>query len=186
MERVVKLRDKSFRKMISAEQIESAVSRVAEQLNRDYADCQTMPIVVGVLNGSFIFMSDLVRKFEFGCELSFVKISSYDGMNTSGKVKELIGLSGSIEGRDVIVVEDIVDTGVSITYTLRALRQLGAKSVKVCTLFFKPEAYRGTDVIDYAAMEIGNEFIVGYGLDYDQMGRELGDIYVFDGEASDE
>lgn len=185
MARVVKLKDKYFREMISAEQIEASVCRVAEQINRDYSGVRA-PLVVGILNGSFIFMSDLVRKFEFSCELSFVKLCSYEGTQSSGKVRELIGINGSIEGRDVIVVEDIVDSGASIVYTLNTLREMGASSVRVCTLFFKPEAYREAEVIDYAAMEIGNEFIVGYGLDYDQLGRELGDIYVVTEEQDGE
>ncbi len=178
MEQRIVLKDRVFRTMIPAKQIEAAVERVAEQINNDYKDQRGIPLIVGVLNGSFIFMADLVRRLNIPCELIFVKISSYSGMSTSGKVRSLIGLDRSIEGRDVIVVEDIVDTGVSITYLLETLRKEGAGSVKVCTLFFKPDSYRATEHIDYKAMEIGDEFIVGYGLDYDGVGRELPDIYV--------
>lgn len=177
MSTTIKLNDKYFRPMLSAAQIEEATSRVAELINRDYAD-SPCPIVLGVLNGSFIFMSDLVRKFDFRCELSFVKLSSYSGTTSSGKVRELIGLNNNIAGRDVIIVEDIVDTGVSINHSIEMLYAHGAARVKVCTLFYKPEAYRGAATIDYIAMNIGNEFIVGYGLDYDELGRELKDIYV--------
>ncbi len=180
MEQKIILKDRVFHTMIPAAEIEAAVDRVAAQINNDYQDRRTTPLVVGVLNGSFIFMADLVRRLNMSCELIFVKISSYSGMETSGKVKSLIGLDRSIEGRDVIVVEDIVDTGVSITYLLDMLRQKNAASIKVCTLFFKPDSYRATEPIDYKAMEIGDEFIVGYGLDYDGLGRELRDIYVVD------
>ncbi|MFI3289124.1 MAG: hypoxanthine phosphoribosyltransferase [Rikenellaceae bacterium] len=177
MKKRVKLHDREFEVMIPEERILEAVKRVADKINADYTsdDC---PILLGVLNGSFLFMADLARQLNFRCEVSFMKIASYDGCSSTGKVKELIGLNTSIKGRNVIVVEDIVDTGRSITYTLQILRAMEVASVRVATLFLKPEAYKGSDTIDYAAMEIGNEFIVGYGLDYNQLGRELKDIYV--------
>ncbi len=177
MEKRLKLHDREFRVMIPEAKIKEAVSKVAERINADYTD-EDCPILLGVLNGSFIFLADLARELNFLCEVSFMKIASYDGASSSGRVKELIGLNTSIKGRNVIVVEDIVDTGRSITYTLQILRAMEAKSIRVATLFFKPEAYQGTEVIDYPAMEIGSEFIVGYGLDYNQLGRELKDIYV--------
>lgn len=163
--------------MIPAEKIDEAVTAVAERINRDYADKET-PLFVGVLNGSFMFMSDLIKKIEFQNELSFVKLASYEGTSSTGQVKSLLGLNGSIEGRHVIVVEDIVDTGESIEHMLRDLEARRPASVAVCTLFFKPASYRKSYPIQYRAMEIGNEFIVGYGLDYDQLGRSLKDIYV--------
>lgn len=169
--------DRNFEIMIPAEKIRGAVEAVAEKINRDYTNGDKV-VLLGVLNGSFIFLSDLVRLLKFPVEISFVKIASYDGASSSGVVKSLIGLNRSIEGRKVIVVEDIVDTGGSITYMLDQLSQLGVEDAKVCTLFFKPEAYKATAKIDYVAMEIGNEFIVGYGLDYNELGRELPDIYV--------
>ncbi len=177
MEKRIKLHDREFRVMISAEKIEEAISNIAEKINRDYADVEC-PILLGVLNGSFVFLADLARKLDFTCEVSFVKLASYEGCSSTGKVQELIGLNNSIEGRNVIVVEDIVDSGRSIAYTLQTLRAKKAASVKVATLFFKPNAYKESETIDYIALEIGNEFIVGYGLDYDQLGRELKDIYV--------
>ena len=131
-----------------------------------------------MLNGSFMFMSDLIKKIEFQNELSFVKLASYEGTSSTGQVKSLLGLNGSIEGRHVIVVEDIVDTGESIEHMLRDLEARRPASVAVCTLFFKPNSYRKQIPIEYKALEIGNEFIVGYGLDYDQLGRNLKDIYV--------
>lgn len=182
MERVIRLHDKTFEVMIPAERIDGAVSAVAEQINRDYAD-KPNPLFVGVLNGSFMFMSDLMKKIEFDCELSFVKIASYSGVQSSGDVKELIGLHNDIEGRHVVIVEDIVDTGNSIEHMVRMLERYKPASVEVCTLFFKPASYSKTLPIRYRALEIGNEFIVGYGLDYNQLGRNLKDVYVVkDGE----
>lgn len=177
MEKVIKLHDRTFRVMIPAAKIDEAVTAVAQRINADYADKDT-PLFVGVLNGSFMFMSDLIKKIEFNSELSFVKLSSYEGTQTTGDVKCLIGLNLSLEGRHVIIVEDIVDTGESIERMVRDLEKLHPASIAVCTLFFKPGSYRKQIPIEYKAMEIGNEFIVGYGLDYDQLGRNLKDIYV--------
>ena len=177
MDKVIKLHDRKFRVMIPAAKIDEAVTAVAQRINADYADKDT-PLFVGVLNGSFMFMSDLIKKIEFNNELSFVKLASYEGTQTTGDVKCLIGLNQSLEGRHVIIVEDIVDTGESIERMVRDLEKLHPASIAVCTLFFKPGSYRKQIPIDYRAMEIGNEFIVGYGLDYNQLGRNLKDIYV--------
>ena len=177
MDKVIKLHDRKFRVMIPAAKIDEAVTAVAQRINADYADKDT-PLFVGVLNGSFMFMSDLIKKIEFNSELSFVKLASYEGTQTTGDVKCLIGLNQSLEGRHVIIVEDIVDTGESIERMVRDLEKLHPASIAVCTLFFKPGSYRKQIRIDYRAMEIGNEFIVGYGLDYNQLGRNLKDIYV--------
>lgn len=181
MEKTVKLHDKTFRVMIPAEKIDQAVAAVAERINRDYADKET-PLFVGVLNGSFMFLSDLIKKIEFNSELSFVKLASYAGTSSTGQVKSLIGLNGSIEGRHVIIVEDIVDTGESIAHMIADLQGRKPASIEVCTLFFKPASYSKEYPIRYRALEIGNEFIVGYGLDYDQLGRNLKDIYVVTNE----
>ena len=177
MKKTVTLNDKTFEVMIPAHEIDRAVAAVAERLNADYGD-KERPIFVGVLNGAFMFLSDLIKKIDFNNELSFVKLASYEGTSSTGEVKSLIGLNGSIEGRHVIVVEDIVDTGESIEHMMRDLQARRPASVEVCTLFFKPGSYRKQVPIKYRAMEIGNEFIVGYGLDYDQLGRSLKDIYV--------
>ena len=173
----VTLLDKTFEVMISAEEIDRAVEAVASKINADYADRET-PLFLGVLNGSFMFMSDLMKKVDFNCELSFVKLASYAGTSTTGKVQELIGLKNNIEGRHVIVVEDIVDTGESIEHLMRSLSGHNPASVEVATLFFKPNSYSKQIPIKYKALEIGNEFIVGYGLDYDQLGRNLKDVFV--------
>ena len=181
MEKTVKLHDKTFRVMIPAEKIDQAVTAVAERINNDYADKDT-PLFVGVLNGSFMFLSDLIKKIEFNSELSFVKISSYEGTSSTGQIRSLIGLNGSIEGRHVIIVEDIVDTGESIAHMIADLESRKPASVEVCTLFSKPASYSKQYPIRYRALEIGNEFIVGYGLDYDQLGRNLKDVYVVTNE----
>ncbi len=173
----IKIVDREFEIMIPAERIAEAVKSVAEKMNRCYT-ADDKVILLGVLNGSFIFLADLARELTFAPEVSFVKLSSYDGCCSTNNVRELIGLCDSIEGRNVVIVEDIVDTGHSITHMLEALKQCKVASARVCTLFFKPNAYRGEAPIDFPAMEIGNEFIVGYGLDYNEMGRELKDIYV--------
>lgn len=176
----IKLGDKTFKVMIPAEEIDKAVERVAEKLNERYAD--STPIFLGVLSGAFLFLSDLVRKTSFDCQLAFVKISSYEGTQSTGVVKQQFGVDFDIEGRDIIIVEDIVETGHSMNYLLDHLRRKNPRSIAICTLFFKPEKFLYEYPIDYVAMPIGNEFIVGYGLDYDQLGRNLKDIYVIDEE----
>jgi hypoxanthine phosphoribosyltransferase len=174
----IKLHDKSFRVLIPAEKIDKAVARVAEQLDERYKG--KTPIFLGVLNGSFLFLSDLIRKVSFDNELAFVKISSYEGTDSTGCVKQQLGVDIDIEGRDIIIVEDIVETGHSMAYLLDYLKPMNPASISICTLFFKPEKFLYEYKIDYTALSIGNEFIVGYGLDYNQLGRNLKDIYVID------
>lgn len=164
--------------MIPAEEIDAAVGRVAEQLNLRYEG--RTPVFLGVLSGSFLFLSDLVRKTTFDSQLAFVKISSYDGTESTGEVKQQLGIDFDIEGRDIIIVEDIVETGHSMNYLLDYLRKRKPASISICTLFFKPEKFLYEYKIDYTALSIGGEFIVGYGLDYNQLGRNLKDIYVVD------
>lgn len=164
--------------MIPASEIDKAVERVAEQLNKRYEG--HTPVFLGVLSGSFLFLSDLVRKTTFDSQLAFVKISSYDGTESTGQVKQQFGVDFDIEGRDIIIVEDIVETGHSMNYLLDYLRSKNPASISICTLFFKPDKFLYEYKIDYTALSIGNEFIVGYGLDYNQLGRNLKDIYVID------
>jgi hypoxanthine phosphoribosyltransferase len=178
MESKIKLHDKSFRVLISAEEIDKAVSRVAEQLNERYEG--RTPIFLGVLNGSYLFLADLVRKVNLDSQVAFVKISSYNGTESSGCVQQQLDVDFDIAGRDVIVVEDIVETGHSMNYLLNHLQAKNPASLSICTLFFKPEKFLYDYKIDYTALSIGNEFIVGYGLDYNQLGRNLKDIYVID------
>lgn len=182
MKERVTLNDKTFEVMIPAEEINKAVTAVAERLNVDYASTNKAPIFVGVLSGSYMFLADLVRKTTFNNEITFVKISSYEGTESTGTVKQKLGIDFDIEGRDIIIVEDIVETGHSINHMINYIKSLNPHSVEVCTLFFKPEKYLYELPIKYCAMEIGNEFIVGYGLDYDQLGRNLKDIYVLANE----
>jgi hypoxanthine phosphoribosyltransferase len=172
------LHDKRFRVMISAEEIDKAVTQIAEQLNERYVG--RTPVFLGVLSGSFLFLSDLVRKTTFNSQLAFVKISSYQGTESTGKVKQQLGVNFDIEGRDIIIVEDIIETGHSMNYLLDHLREKNPASISICTLFFKPEKFLYEYEVDYVALSIGNEFIVGYGLDYNQLGRNLKDIYVID------
>ena len=178
MNNKITLNDKSFRVLIPAEEIDKAVSRVAEQLNERYNG--RAPIFLGVLSGSFHFLSDLVRKIDFESQVTFVKLSSYNGTESTGNVTQQLGIDIDIEGRDIIIVEDIVETGHSMSYLLDYLRAKRPASVAICTLFFKPDKFLYNYKIDYTALSIGNEFIVGYGLDYNQLGRNLKDIYVID------
>lgn len=174
----IKLQDKTFKVMIPAEEIDAAVERVAQQLNERYVG--HTPVFLGVLSGSFLFLSDLVRKTTFDSQLAFVKISSYEGTHSTGEVRQQLGIDFDIEGRDIIIVEDIVETGHSMNYLLDYLKRRKPASISICTLFFKPEKFLYEYKIDYTALSIGNEFIVGYGLDYNQLGRNLKDIYVVD------
>ena len=174
----ITLNDKVFRVMIPAKQIDAAVDRVAASLNERYAG--RTPIFLGVLSGSFLFLSDLVRKTTFDSQISFVKISSYQGTESTGEVKQQLGVDFDIEGRDIIIVEDIIETGHSMNYLLDYLRSKNPASISICTLFFKPDKFLYEYDVDYVALSIGNEFIVGYGLDYNQLGRNLKDIYVID------
>lgn len=178
----IKLNDRIFKVMISAEQIDQAVAKVANRLNEDYSACAKPPIFVGVLCGAFVFLADVVRKVNFDNEVTFIQVSSYTGTESTGKVKQKLGIDFDITGRDIILVEDIVETGHSIEHMVEYLQSLSPNSIEVCTLFYKPEKYLYDRQIKYVAMEIGNEFIVGYGLDYNQIGRNLKDIYVVDNE----
>ena len=174
----IKLQDKWFKVLIPASEIDAAVERVAQQLNKRYEG--HTPIFLGVLSGSFLFLSDLVRKISFDSQLAFVKISSYSGTESTGNVQQQLGIDFDIEGRDIIIVEDIVETGHSMNYLLDYLKAKNPASISICTLFFKPDKFLYEYKIDYTALSIGNEFIVGYGLDYNQLGRNLKDIYVVD------
>lgn len=176
---VIKLHDKNFKVCMTARQIDEAVNNVAKKINSDLKDVD-VPIFLSVLNGSFMFTADLMRKIEIKSDIVFVKLASYDGTSSTGEVKQILGLNKSVKGRTVIVIEDIVETGNTIEEMYRILKEAGAEEIKICTLLFKPNAYRKDIKIDYAALQIPNDFIVGYGLDYDQLGRQYKDIYVLD------
>ena len=172
----VKLKDKEFRVSISAEKIQEVVAGMAKKINKDYKD-KNIPLFISILNGSFMFTADLFKHIDFTCEVTFLKLTSYKGTSTTGSVRQLIGVNESIEGRDVIVLEDIVDTGITIEQIMGQLKSFEPASVKVASLLFKPAAYQKDFKIDYIGMEIPNDFIIGYGLDYDGLGRNLADIY---------
>ena len=178
---VIKLHDKTFRKSIPYAQVDQAIQAVADRINADYAGKPT-PLFLGVLNGAFMFMSELVKKINFNCEISFVKIASYQGTMSSGNITELIGMLNNLDGRHVIVVEDIVDTGSSIEHIMKSMAGHNPASVAIATLLFKPESYSKDIRINYSALSVPNDFIVGFGLDYDQLGRNLKDIYLLDNE----
>ena len=173
--KTVRVLDKEFSLYIPQEKIENAIQHVADQINHDLNGQN--PLFLVVLNGAFMFASELFKRLTIPCEISFVKLSSYSGTETTNVVRELIGLDHSLEGRHVVLVEDIVDTGHTMKYTLEKLRQLRAVDARIATLFFKPESFQYNYPINYKGMDISNEFIVGYGLDYNQQGRNLPDIY---------
>lgn len=172
----IEIEDKEFDLLIEYDQIKKRIRFLGIQLNVDYEN--RVPIFLGVLNGSFIFMADLIKEINISSEISFVKVSSYDGADTSsGKVKEVIGLDINLKNRDVIIVEDIVDTGVTLSYLLEKIHQQEPASVAICSLLLKPHSMKKEIDIDYVGFEIPNEFVVGYGLDYKGLGRNLTDIY---------
>jgi len=171
----VKLLDKEFEISISAQEIDASIEKVAKQINKDYEGKN--PLFIIVLNGAFMFASDLLKKINIDCQITFVKLSSYVGTKSTHLVRELIGLDESLSGRQVIVVEDIIDTGITMANTIPKLMKLQADDVKIATLLFKPNAFQKDYPIDYIGIEIPNDFIVGYGLDYDGFGRNLPDIY---------
>jgi hypoxanthine phosphoribosyltransferase len=171
----VKLLDREFELSIPEEKLLKAVDKVAEQMNKDLEGKN--PLMVCVLNGSFMFASDLMKRLTIPCEISFVKLSSYSGTGSTGTVKELIGLNEDIKGRTIVLLEDIVDTGLTIINTVEHVKQMGPADVKVATMLFKPDACKRDVKLDYVGMDIPNDFIVGYGLDYDGYGRNLKDIY---------
>lgn len=171
----VQVRELFFEKFIDREVIEAAVQKVADEINREYVGKN--PLLLAILNGSFIFASDLMRKLTIPCEISFVKFASYDGTLTTSKVKELIGVGEELEGRHIIVVEDIVDTGITVHKLLQDISEKNPLDVRLACFCFKPEAFEKDFSIDYLGMEIPNVFIVGYGLDYNGYGRNLPDIY---------
>lgn len=172
----IKVKDKEFEKSIPYEEIQKAIKKVAEHINKDYEGKDT-PLFLSILNGAFMFTADVFKELSVSSEVSFVKFSSYRGTTSSGKVKELIGLNEDLSGRHVIIMEDIVDTGLTINNVIRQIKSYNPKDVKVATLLFKPDACVEEVSLDYVGMKIPNEFIVGYGLDYDGLGRNLKDIY---------
>lgn len=171
----IRVLDKQFKEFISSSTIESRIEEMTAIMNTDLKDSELL--FIGVLNGSFMFAADLYRRINLPAQISFLKLSSYDGMESTGNIRRLIGLNEDLTGKTVIVVEDIIDSGRTLQGIVEDLNKRGATEIKVVTLLFKPDAYMGTYEIDYTGFEIPNDFVVGYGLDYDGYGRNLSSIY---------
>ena len=172
---VIQLHDKEFVPFISAEEIDFAIKRMAEEVEADFAD--EIPEFVGVLNGSFMVVADFFKHYKKPCELSFIKLSSYEGTSSTHEIKQLIGLSQDLTGRSVVIIEDIVDTGNTLVELKELFKKQNVKHLKMATLFFKPDAYKKDIKIDYVGIRIPDKFIVGYGLDYDGLGRNIPEVY---------
>ena len=171
----ISVHDKEFIPYLTSAEIEVQVQRVADEINRDYAGKK--PLFVAILNGAFMFASDLFKKINVETEICFIKLASYKGVKSTGKVITAIGLDAELYGRDVIIVEDIVDTGLTLQYILPQLEHQNPASLKVASLLHKPEASVHPIKIDYLGFTIPNKFVVGYGLDYDGLGRNIKEIY---------
>ncbi|MEA4917736.1 hypoxanthine phosphoribosyltransferase [Proteiniphilum sp.] len=175
MKEIITIRDRQFELFIEQEIIEQGIKRIAAQINADLKGKN--PIFLAVLNGAFMFAGELMKEVSIPSEITFVRLASYDGTTTTNHVQEVMGLNESIEGRCVVVVEDIVDSGNTMVALKEELEKLNPQEIKVATLLFKPAALRQKLHLDYVALEIPSDFIVGYGLDYDGYGRNLKDIY---------
>ena len=172
---IIKIKDKRFKISIPEAEIKTRVKALAQQMSKDLEGKN--PLFLGVLNGAYIFAADLMREMTIPCEISFVKLASYQGTISTGKIKEVIGINEDLTGRTVVIVEDIVDTGRTMKQMIEALGTRQPESVKICSLFVKPDKLQEPINIDYVAFSIPDDFILGYGLDYDQAGRQLRDIY---------
>ena len=179
----IKLHDKFFKPFLPAEQIEQAIDAVAAKINADYEGTNTVPVLLCVLNGSILFTAELMKRLDFDVDLMSIKLSSYRGTSSTGAVHMDMGLTGDVTGKEVIIVEDIVDTGRTIEALVKILYARKAAKVKVCTLLLKPDMYNKDIELDYVALNIPDDFIVGFGLDYDGLGRNYKDIYVLDNET---
>ncbi|MEZ0486608.1 hypoxanthine phosphoribosyltransferase [Fibrella aquatica] len=168
--------DKTFVPFIGRDTLQNRISELADQINRDYAG--RCPLVVGVLNGAVLFTADLLKNLTIDCEITFIRVASYEQTASTGKIKEILGLTEVITGRDLIVIEDIVDTGMTIAHVCQQLAEKNPASIAIATLLFKPTALKTPVDLAYVGFEIANEFVVGYGLDYDGLGRNTKDIFV--------
>ena len=171
----IKLHDRYFKPYLAADKISQAVANMAKIVEQDLQD--EVPIFVGILNGSFMFAADFIRAYNGNCEVSFVKLASYENLNSTGKVKQLVGINENLEGRTVIILEDIIDTGTTLEEIYTIFRDRKLKQLKIATLFFKPDVFRKGLPIDYIGISIPDKFIVGYGLDYNGLGRNLASVY---------
>jgi hypoxanthine phosphoribosyltransferase len=173
---LITINDKSFKQYISRQEISEAVKKVSQQIDTDLKD--DFPVFLVVLNGAFVFAADLLREISIPCDISFIKLASYQGLVSSGEVNELIGLSEDVTGRTVVIVEDIVDTGETIDKIIKELAKRKVEKIKIATALFKPKAYTKGYKVDYSALQIENDFVVGYGMDYNGKGRNLKDLFV--------
>ena len=171
----IRILDKTFRKLISEEEIKRRIKELAGQINSDLAGRDVL--FIGVLNGSFIFAADIFRQIDFPARISFVKLASYSGTDSTGSLNELIGWNEDVSGRTIIVIEDIVDTGTTIKQIVSDLIRLKASEVRIAALFFKPSSCKESIEIDYTGFEIPDHFVIGYGLDYNGYGRNLTSVY---------
>ena len=172
---MIKLHDLYFKPFISEEEIATAIERMANEIAKDLGD--ELPIFVGILNGSFMLVSDFVKKYQKPCEVTFIKLASYEGLKSSDDIQRLIGLTQDLTGRTVVVLEDIIDSGKTLGEIYRIFKNENVKQLKIATLFFKPEAYKKDFKLHYIGIEIPDKFIVGYGLDYNGLGRDLPEVY---------
>lgn len=172
----IKIADKEFEILLENDNIAKRTRLIGIQINLDYE--HKCPIFIGVLNGSFLFMADLVKEVTLPCEMAFIRVSSYKDTQSTGEIKEVFGLPENLKDRDIIIVEDIVDTGFTLGYILKEVYQQQPASVRVCSLLLKPEALKAPiEELEYVGFEVANEFVVGYGLDYNGLGRNLNHIY---------
>ncbi len=169
------IKDKEFDIYLNISQIEDRISEIGHQISNDYS--HSTPLFIGILNGSFMFASQLFKNLSIQAEISFIKLSSYKNLTSSGEVTQLLGLNETIFQRDVIILEDIVDTGTTMVQLLATMDELGPKSVEIATLLYKPGAMVEKLDLKYVGFEIPDRFVIGYGLDYDGLGRNLSDIY---------
>jgi hypoxanthine phosphoribosyltransferase len=172
---MIQLHDKQFVPFISAKEIDLAITKMVAQITADFSN--ETPVFIGVLNGAFMVVSDLLKRYTSPCEVSFIKMASYEGTSSTEEVKQLLGLNQDLTGRTVVVIEDIVDTGNTLVALKTLFESENVKEFRIATLFFKPEAYKKDLSIDYVGIRIPNKFIVGYGLDYDGLGRNLPEVY---------
>jgi hypoxanthine phosphoribosyltransferase len=172
---MIRILDKEFEPYISSEEIKKRVNEMGSEISKAYQDKK--PLLVSVLNGSFIFTADLIRTIDTPIEVTFIRVASYEALKSTGKVREILGLKENVFGRDILILEDIVDTGTTLEHLSEAFQDLGTKSIKVATLLHKPDAQEKASKPDFVGFEIPNKFVVGFGLDYEGMGRELKEIY---------
>jgi hypoxanthine phosphoribosyltransferase len=173
--KIVKVLDKEFEIFITHNQIQEAIEKVAKKINNELSGKDV--IFLGILNGAFMFASDLYKNLTFNSQISFLKLASYSGTSSSGNVKRLIGINEDIKDKTVVIIEDIIDTGFTIDNIMKQLKGYEPAEIKIATFLFKPAAYQTDIPIDYIGMEIPNDFIIGYGLDYNGFGRNLKHIY---------